>query len=157
MLSNLSSTSPTLDFSITTPHLALNLFYFAPVHSRELYLKLAISHFPLHRLLLRPRLPPSTFAPTFLSFFRPRTAMVTPPAPSAPTEDRVLTTADLEPQPTTLQSKLHGYDLWRDMGEPQYIVAPMVDQSELVRLSSLPERGLKSGERKRGELILRRG
>ena len=54
-------------------------------------------------------------------------------------EDKLITTRDLEEQPKTEIDKLGGYDLWKNMGEPKYVVAPMVDQSELVR-TTLPAR-----------------
>lgn len=31
-----------------------------------------------------------------------------------------------------LHEKLGGYDFYKSIGSPQYVVAPMVDQSELV-------------------------
>lgn len=33
---------------------------------------------------------------------------------------------------TATPTKLHGYDFYRSIGSPQFVVAPMVDQSELA-------------------------
>ncbi|GAA5929677.1 tRNA dihydrouridine synthase [Sporobolomyces koalae] len=47
-------------------------------------------------------------------------------------EPSLISTAELADPPSTDLAKLGGFDLWRDMGEPKYVVAPMVDQSELA-------------------------
>lgn len=36
--------------------------------------------------------------------------------------------------------KLGGYDFYRSIGSPKFVVAPMVDQSELVRRSGLKKK-----------------
>lgn len=40
-------------------------------------------------------------------------------------------------QPPTSRTKLHGRDFYKSIGSPKMILAPMVDQSEFVRASTL--------------------
>lgn len=47
-------------------------------------------------------------------------------------------------------SKLHGYAFYESIGRPKFVIAPMVDQSELVSLISLSGCAFYSNRRGRG-------
>jgi hypothetical protein len=63
--------------------------------------------------------------------------------PSNPTPSSspvAMTLSELPPPPVPKHAKLGGYDFYRSIGSPKWVIAPMVDQSELVSAIYLPAR-----------------
>jgi len=53
----------------------------------------------------------------------------------------------------TSTKKLTGYDFYRSLGSPKYVVAPMVDQSELVSVNVIVWDGLNRFSRHGGDFL----
>lgn len=87
------------------------------------------------RALLRRPLHLASFRLASSRFSMATSPQPIPPPPQQQQQPEASTSAlQLEPQPTSKHEKLGGHDWWEAIGKPKYVVAPMVDQSELVSM-----------------------
>lgn len=76
----------------------------------------------------------STLTPTHTADCPAAPTLSTNPATvSTPAQPAALP-ASLRLQPVAEHEKLGGHDFWDSIGKPKFVVAPMVDQSELVSI-----------------------